>query len=444
MGLAARPKKLRMRNSSIVPATVTALALLAIASGVARAQDSAETLAEQARSRDAEAHPGSPGEIVLPTAPEGVGGPLFAGVDDSAIPAVRIDVTDNSFTTAFSGNQVWGAAYDPVGDRVFFNSGSTLLVWPVGGVISTIGTIMDAAGAAQAMVGLAFFNGTLYGTKNIANEAIWSIDTTTAVATVFIDYVDADFDCGGFDADPVTGDFYCTNDDGTPFGTGLYRMNPDGTGTQIVAYPAGQTDIDGLAVGGGRAYLVTDDASGPIFVYDFGLAGYQTPLVNNWPTSETFAAGAWIEVGGTAEITLEKTVGTDPNVCATTTQIAAPYGSSVYYCFTVTNTGTIALTSHDLVDSHLGTILDDFSYNLLPGSSAFLVVPDTVSGDVTNTATWTASVVGGPSAQAEASATVFALNTLAEIPTLSAAGLATLALAMAGLALFLLARRRTT
>lgn len=430
-----------MRNSPLAGGIAVLGTLLLIAAGPARAQESAETLAEQARSRDAEAHPGSPGEIAPPAAPEGVGGPLFAGVDDSAIPAVRIDVTDNSFTTAFSGNQVWGAAYDPVGDRVFFNSGSTLLVWPVGGTVSTIGTIMDAAGAAQAMVGLAFYNGALYGTKNIANEAIWQIDTTTAVATVLIDYVDADFDCGGFDADPATGDFYCTSDDTSP-ASGLYRMNPDGTGTLITSYPAGQTDIDGLAVGGGRAYLVTDDANGPIFVYDFGLAAYQTPLVNNWPTSETFSAGAWIAVGGTAEITLEKTVGTDPNVCATTTQIAAPYGSSVYYCFTVTNTGTIALTSHDLVDSHLGTVLDDFSYNLLPGSSAFLVVPDTVSGDVTNTATWTASVVGGPSAQAEASATVIALNTLAEIPTLSAAGLATLALAMAGLALFLLARRR--
>lgn len=430
-----------MRNAYLVRGISALGALLLIASGPVSAQDSAETLSEQARALDAEAHPTPPAEVAPPAVPEGVSGPLFAGVDDTAIPAVRIDVTDNSFTTAFSGSQVWGAAYDPVGDRVFFNSGSTLLVWPVGGAVSTIGTIMNAAGAAQAMVGLAFYNGALYGTKNIANEAIWQIDTTTAVASVFIDYVDADFDCGGFAADPATGDFYCTSDDTSP-ASGLYRMNPDGTGTLITAYPAGQTDIDGLAVGGGRAYLVTDDANGPIFVYDFGLAAYQTPLVNNWPTSETFSAGAWIDVGGTAEITLAKTVGTVPNVCAATTEIAAPYGSTVHYCFTVTNTGTIALTSHDLVDSHLGTVLDDFPFNLAPAASTYVIVPDVVSGTVTNTATWTASVVGGPSAQAEASATVTALDTLVQIPTLSGVGLAALGVAMAGMALFLLARRR--
>ncbi|MCB1007893.1 MAG: hypothetical protein KDB94_03260 [Acidobacteria bacterium] len=435
-----------MSKIHLARAIVAVGTLIVVAAGPVRAQDSAETLAEQARALDAEAHPTPPAGVPSPDVPGGVGGPLFAGVDDQAIPAVRIDVTNNAFTTAFSGAQVWGAAYDSVGDQVYFNDGATLMVWPVGGSISTIATITDASsGASLTMVGLAFYNGSLYGTRNIANEAIWQIDTTTAQATVFIDYADGDFDCGGFDADPATGEFYCTNDDSTPFGAGLYRMNPDGTGTQIAPYPAGQSDIDGLAIGDdGRAYLVTDDANGPIFVYDFGLAAYQTPLVNNWPTSEVFAAGAWIAAGGTAEIALAKTVGTVPNVCAATNEVAAPYGSTVYYCFTVTNTGTLALNSHDLVDSHLGTILDDFSYTLNPGESTYIVVSDVVAGDVTNTATWTASIVGGPSASAEATANVVALNTLAQIPTLSGVGLAALAVAMAAMALFLLARRRAT
>jgi len=432
-----------MRNSHLTRGIAARGALLRIASGPVLAQDSTWTLSEQARARDAELRPARPAKVLPPAAPEGAGGPLFAGVDDVAIPAVRIDVGDNSFTTAFSGAEVWGAAYDPVGDRVFFNDGATLMVWPVGGSVATIGTIMDPTGATRTMVGLAFYNGNLYGSRNIGPEAIWQIDTTTAVATIVIDYNDADFDCGGIAADPATGDIYCTNDDSSP-ARGLYRMNPDGTGTLITAYPGAESDIDGLAVGGGRAYMVTDDANGPIYVYDFGLAAYQTPLVNNWPTSEVFAAGAWIEVGGTAEITLEKTVGTVPNVCATTTEIAAPYGSSVYYCFTVTNTGTIPLNSHDLVDSHLGTILDDYSFNLAPAASTSVIVSDVVSGTVTNTATWTASIVGGPSAEAEASATVNALNTLAQIPTLSGVGLAALALAMAAMALFLLARRRAS
>lgn len=45
-----------------------------------------------------------------------------------------------------------------------------------------------------------------------------------------------------------TGEFYATDDDTTPNGSGLFRINANGTGTLITPYPAGQTDIDGLAV----------------------------------------------------------------------------------------------------------------------------------------------------------------------------------------------------
>lgn len=290
-------------------ATVSGFVLLAtmgVSSPALKASDvDAESAREQALALSSEAAGWSAGANPGTVSPEGgADGPLFIGVDDVAIDAVRVDVGNNGFATAFNGFQVWGAAYDAAGDQVYFNSGSTLLVWPVGGAVTSLGTIVNGAGAAQSMVGLAFTGGTLYGTKNIANEAIWEIDTTTLVATVHIDYVDADFDCGGFDADPVTGDFYCANDDTAPLGTGLYRINPDASGTLIAPYPAGETDLDGLAIGSdGRAYLVEDDsigASGRVHVWDFGLAAYQTPLNTPWPTSEVFSAGAWIAAGGGA------------------------------------------------------------------------------------------------------------------------------------------------
>jgi hypothetical protein len=264
------------------------------------AGESAETAAEQALARAAELAP-QPGHPLL--APSSTGletgtSPLFVGVDDTTVPAYRIDVTNSNATQAFAGFTVWGAAYDPVNDRVYFNSGSTLREWPVGGAVNTLGIIVDGGGAAQAMVGLAFHNGVLYGIKNIANEAVWTIDTTTLVATVLIDYLDADFDLGGLAVDPATGDFYATNDDTAPHGSGLFRINNDTTGTLITPYPAGETDIDGLAIGGGFAYLVIDQP-GSIYVWDFAGGAYAPPLTNPWTTSETFSAGAWIESGAT-------------------------------------------------------------------------------------------------------------------------------------------------
>ncbi len=287
---------------------VTVLALLAVATPLAvLAQDSTpppaplaidqpseETLLEQAKALAAEQSPAPPEMKTAQYFAPGVQYPLFVGVDDVTVPAYQVDVTTNAFNQAFLGFQVWGAAYDQANNKVYLNNGSTLYEWPVGGAVATLGTITDPGGATQAMTGLAFYNGTLYGVKNIANEAVYAIDTTTRVATVYIDYVDADFDFGGLAADPNTGTLYATNDDTTPNGSGLFRINLDGTGTLITPYPSGQTDIDGLAVShDGYAYLVTDEP-GFIYVWDFTGGAYVTPLNNPWTSSEVFSAGAWL------------------------------------------------------------------------------------------------------------------------------------------------------
>jgi hypothetical protein len=56
------------------------------------------------------------------------------------------------------------------------------------------------------------------------------------------------------------------------------------------------TDIDGIAVGGGIAYLVTDEA-GTIPVYDLVAGSYGTPLTSPFTTADVFSAAA-IAVGG--------------------------------------------------------------------------------------------------------------------------------------------------
>ena len=92
----------------------------------------------------------------------------------------------------------------------------------------------------------------------------------------------------------------------------------------------------------------------------------------------------------TAAITLKKTVGFDPNTCASTDSISVTPGTQVTYCYKVTNSGEVAIASHNLVDDQLGTILHDFPFNLTIGASSFLTQTVEINASVVNTATWTA------------------------------------------------------
>jgi len=118
--------------------------------------------------------------------------------------------------------------------------------------------------------------------------------------------------------------------------------------------------------------------------------------------------------GANPSISLVKTVGTVAGVCATTDAITVVAGTTVYYCCEVTNTGDVTLYLHDLVDDQLGTLFTGLLYSLAPGASvntvqAFRSIPAVINTTTTNTATWTAYVAGGPSAQATDTATVTAI-----------------------------------
>ncbi|MBE7528546.1 MAG: hypothetical protein HND44_23745 [Chloroflexi bacterium] len=98
-------------------------------------------------------------------------------------------------------------------------------------------------------------------------------------------------------------------------------------------------------------------------------------------------------------IAITKTVGTAPGVCAATDTITVDEGTTVYYCYAVTNTGNVPLGLHDLDDSELGNLFTGLAYNLLPGASvdtvaAGLTISATLNVTTTNTATWTAYNAG--------------------------------------------------
>ncbi|MFN2187310.1 MAG: hypothetical protein ACK2T3_00940, partial [Candidatus Promineifilaceae bacterium] len=498
--------------------------------------------------------------------------PLFMGVDDVDVPAYRVDPVTNLWSEAFIGAEVWGSAFDRENNRLLFNFGSTLYSWQIeSGTIITLGKILNPDASPLVMVGLAHYDGVLYGVRNLANEAVWAIDTSTLSATVFIDYDDGSFDFGGFAADPNTGEFYGTNDTAP---TGLYRINPDGTGAFIASYPAGETDIDGLAISDdGIAYLVTDEP-GTSYAFDLNAMTYTASITNPWIDSYIYSAAAWIPpsgeiacnspaidfsgglpsswithttgpviwsttddsvlcgssydagseppgacadahqtnpgsesydaelwsnsfsleaaasaalelrwrheqlnnsafyidittnggvtwstvfsstannpsgAGGDADaidlsdfigapevqarfrhtgdsqdnyvqiddvglacqvpgIDLRKTVGTDLGVCAGADSIRVLAGTEVEYCYQVTNSGSLTLTLHDLVDSELGTLLDAHSQVLAPGDVYEYLQSSTVQETTINTATWTAyNPIPGETAAATATAAV--------------------------------------
>jgi uncharacterized repeat protein (TIGR01451 family) len=109
----------------------------------------------------------------------------------------------------------------------------------------------------------------------------------------------------------------------------------------------------------------------------------------------------------TPSITLAKTVGTQAGVCATTDAITVPPGTTVYYCYTATNTGNVALNTHDLYDTVLGQLFTGNSIPLDPGASySYIAAPYVANATVTNTGTWTAWADETHSTEASDTATV--------------------------------------
>lgn len=112
-------------------------------------------------------------------------------------------------------------------------------------------------------------------------------------------------------------------------------------------------------------------------------------------------------------LALTATVGTVADACAVTPEITlitdAP--ETVYYCYTIENTGDVAIPVHDLADTLFGVILREFAFDLEPGESvdtvtAGITLERTVDATTTNTATWDGFVGDLRVASAEATTTV--------------------------------------
>ena len=150
----------------------------------------------------------------------------------------------------------------------------------------------------------------------------------------------------------------------------------------------------------------------------------------------------------TMSIDVTKTVGTDPATCATTSNLQVGQSSTtVYYCYSVTNTGDVTLPLHTVVDDHLGTIMGpNAPYDLGPGMSYWFTQSAVITQSTTNVVTWTASLVTGEMISDTASATVLEQPTDVSLTDFGTNATAWLPALMAGIFLavsgFWLLRRR--
>lgn len=291
---------------------------------------------------------------------------LVVGNDDTSggPNAWLVDVNTGSASVLWSGYEAWALAADDASGVIYVGDGSTFGTWAYGSASPpvTVGTFTDTLGGTLVPLGLAFGGGTLYAFSETGQDAIYSVDVTTGVCTEVYVFPVTTGNYGGFAFNAADGLFYGTNDSGSHLsGAGLYSIDALGAGTEtfIVGYPGGETDIDGLTIGGGRAYLVTDDAGDEIYTYDFGTASYVTGVANPQPTTEIFSAGAWapsLSAGGPSTYCTSKV-----NSQGCTPAIASSGSPSM------TSASAFDITCDMMLNNKAGI----FFYGLAPGSLPF-------------------------------------------------------------------------
>lgn len=218
-----------------------------------------------------------------------------------------IDVNLDSSESILSDHAFWGATADPRNQRILFTQASGLTdpggggdnlyeIPYAGSAPNLIGRIVNETGEGVRIDGLALSNGQLYG-YNAGNDELsgfYSIDLQTLEATQVTNTPDS---ISGLDADPETCIIYGTNDT-----TGqVVTIDTAGNITNLVAYPIGIIDIDGIAVGEGYAYLITDQAQN-FPVLNLTTLSYEPSLTSPFTNTDIFSAGALALPATTSEI----------------------------------------------------------------------------------------------------------------------------------------------
>lgn len=229
------------------------------------------------------------------------GAQLVVGVDNPDMPVYWVDTNTGAATELFTPSDfgadgVWGMAADDDNGYLYYSGGVELYRVSYDTLVPEyVGDFNTGTDASITIVGLGYNpqTGLLYGSRTSGDEGVYEINPTNGHASLLYGLTGSSFDLGGLDYDVTTDAFYGLNDDITPFGRGLFEVDPFGqTVDHVVNYPAGQTDIDGLAVGDGRAYMVTDDP-GQIYIYNLLTNEYEASIDSPWFSNELFSGATW-------------------------------------------------------------------------------------------------------------------------------------------------------
>jgi hypothetical protein len=233
---------------------------------------------------------------------------LIVGVDDANEPIWSIDPVTNQATAALQGFSCSAMASDEANQVLYFMT-NTVTLWKwnygvIGQPPQLVGTTTNTSGQNLSLVGLGFnpATGQLIASRSLDSssgpEGFYVLNPTTAVATLDFAVTSNQFGFDGLDYNAANGKFYGLSD--TAGAAGLYEVDLANNQLNFVV-PLPPTaepvpDIDGLAVGNGRAYMVEDravQAGGRIHVFNFATGQYETALQTPWFFSETFAGGTW-------------------------------------------------------------------------------------------------------------------------------------------------------
>ncbi len=271
------------------------------------------------------------------------GAQVIGGYDNSAVPMQVLDSGSRAFVgTIDQGARGVRALASNDNNRTFYYStGSQLWTIPYDAPQTPVlvGTFNGAVSAISGGLAWDSTRSKLYATTT---SSIYEVDPNTATTTLLRAIGGGDF--GGLDYDPATDQLYGANDStstaGGLQGRGVYTLTfpiETGTFTKIADYPtrasgSAETDIDGLAVGGGRVWLITDQEEA-IYVLNPGV-GYETPILQTGVGADrTFSGGTWAP--GYLQVT-----NFDVNVAVVSpANCSLAVGENATYTVTVSNPG---------------------------------------------------------------------------------------------------------
>ncbi len=206
-------------------------------------------------------------------------------------------------TSALSGAIAW----DPTGTLYWVNGQQRLMKAannPAGEMTAVVVGNLTVGGAAAAnFVGLAFdsVERRLFAYRNngaLGTEGFYEVNASTAACTLVWAAPNTSLDFGALDYDREAGGFFGVNDSvvALPGGRGLYALGRAlGAPTLqlVVSSPNGDGDIDGLAIGGGRAYLVNDHVTQGVNVVDLSSQVVVGTIALPYTVNGTFAGATW-------------------------------------------------------------------------------------------------------------------------------------------------------